>query len=177
MESIPNPDSEESHSVHTDWDDLATTDLPEILHDGSESRERETTPADYEDFARHYFGELFNDLDDPGINASPADEQAINDQIAVTASLLVLTGQPDDVSFDHPTSVFSHLTEQYQTKAETAANNHNSASVKRNQRFARAIPNMAEHFNSYFDQHHPMPTSPPDNTPALPDNLPDYEII
>ena len=64
MESIPNPDSEESHSVHTDWDDLATTDLPEILHDGSESRERETTPADYEDFARHYFGELFNDLDD-----------------------------------------------------------------------------------------------------------------
>lgn len=140
----------------TGWENM-DEDLPAIIDADTSRAEIEATPEDYEKFARTYFSELLDALDNPKTNATPEDEQAINDQIAITADLFVNIESLDSaLEQNQSKDVFDNLANKYASASEENLKHGETRIAERNHRFANAVDRMEDSFNAYLAQAHPQ---------------------
>lgn len=170
--------NQKTNEIPPEWSDMGVQDkalepILDVDHSRAEIKEIEATPEDYEKFARSYFSELLNALDNPQVNATPEDEQAINDQIAITADLFVNIEARDSApEQNHSKDVFGSLADKYTEQSEKDLHQGQERHAERNHRFAQAVSRMEDSFKTYLAHAHPqVQESAPVSGPALPGNV------
>lgn len=205
MENMNSKNTNTGDNEPTEWDNLAegnqahtTEGLPDaILEDNSltnseraqheewavaehnKQLEQEATHEDYGQFARERFNYLLDALDNPKVNATPEDEQAINSEIAIIADLaLTLT---DSEVTDQPLTkgILGALVDKYSSEALNAAEQQHPREAERNHRFAEAATRLNSQFVFFIQEKTAKATNATQDSAAndtASDTLPDDVI-
>ena len=153
--------NQEAPSEPTGWENMDVQNkafqgeaLGPIL-DVEDSRvEIEATPEEYEKFVKDNFNKLLDNLSDPSINIDNASEQAINAQLAITASLLdaIDNPAPDQAQTE---DVFGNLETKYRTLYDLHNSHGQAHNADTDQRLMEATAIIRNQFNEYVIDNRP----------------------
>lgn len=167
MENLPN--HTESNEP-TGWENMDNTLNAVVdVENTAENQEIETTPEEYENFAKRNFTRLLGALENPEINIDNIKEQEITDQITITADILSSLDKPTfeaETSQPRTKDVFSLLENKYQNLITNSNGISQARIVDLNQRLIHATYIVRNQFINYTNS----------QKPKNPDDLPDDVI-
>jgi hypothetical protein len=148
--------NQETASEPTGWEnmDVQNKALEPIIDVEDSHIEIEATPEEYERFVKDNFNKLLDNLSDPSVNMDTTSEQAINAQLAITASLLdtIDNSASDQMQTE---DVFSALETKYRTLYDVHSSHGQDHNADTDQRLMEAAAVVRNQFIAYVADNKP----------------------
>lgn len=152
--------NQETNEIPPEWANMdvkkneALEPILDVDHSSAEVKEIEATPEDYEKFVKNNFNKLLDNLSDPSINVDTASEQAINAQLAITASLLDTIDNPESDQ-TQAKDVFGDIETKYRTLYDLHNAHGQVHNADTDQRLMEATAVIRNQFNEYVTDQQP----------------------